>query len=59
MIMPSTDPSATTSFGTMLQIKSVQMFPDGRSMVYTWGESRFRILEKGSFDGYMVGRIEA
>lgn len=45
-------------FGTMLEIRSVQMLPDGRSMVETWGTHRFRILERDSLDGYMVGRIE-
>jgi len=35
------------------------MLPDGRSMLHTLGISRFRILEKDSLDGYMVGRIEA
>ncbi|KAF7776659.1 hypothetical protein Agabi119p4_5052 [Agaricus bisporus var. burnettii] len=37
---------------------SVQMLPDGRSMVETWGTFRFRIFERGTLDGYMVGRIE-
>lgn len=42
----------------MLEIRSVQMLPDGRSMVETWGTHRFRILERGVLDGYMVGRVE-
>jgi Lon protease-like protein len=69
MIMPiRTAPTSTTSsrapsaydgeYGTMLEIRSVQMLPDGRSMVETWGSHRFRILERGTLDGYMVGRIE-
>lgn len=45
-------------YGTMLDIKSIQMLPDGRSMVETMGAYRFRLLEKGSLDGYTVGRIE-
>ncbi|TYJ58454.1 hypothetical protein B9479_000661 [Cryptococcus floricola] len=45
-------------YGTMLEIQSVQMLPDGRSIVETVGTHRFRILEKGSLDGYTVGRIE-
>jgi Lon protease-like protein len=45
-------------YGTMLEIRSVQMLPDGRSIVETWGTHRFRILERGTLDGYMVGRIE-
>lgn len=50
--------SPQTDYGTMLEIRSVQMLPDGRSMVETWGTFRFRILERGTLDGYMVGRIE-
>lgn len=45
-------------YGTMLEIQSVQMLPDGRSMVETVGSHRFRLMEKGSLDGYTVGRIE-
>ncbi|WVF71748.1 hypothetical protein IAT40_006556 [Kwoniella sp. CBS 6097] len=45
-------------YGTMLEIQSVQMLPDGRSMVETVGIHRFKLLEKGSLDGYTVGRIE-
>ncbi|KAJ9092719.1 hypothetical protein QFC19_008644 [Naganishia cerealis] len=45
-------------YGTMLDIKSIQMLPDGRSMVETVGSHRFRLLEKGSLDGYTVGRVE-
>lgn len=42
----------------MLEIKSVQMLADGRSMLETVGSYRFRLLEKGSLDGYTVGRVE-
>lgn len=45
-------------YGTMLEIQSVQMLPDGRSMVETVGTHRFRLLEKGSLDGYTIGRVE-
>lgn len=64
MIMPPRaaptpgDPGNGNDYGTMLEIKSVQMLADGRSMVETWGAHRFRILERGTLDGYMVGRIE-
>lgn len=47
-----------SEYGTMLEIQSVQMLPDGRSMVETCGSYRFRLLEKGSLDGYTVGRIQ-
>ncbi|KAF5389047.1 hypothetical protein D9757_004896 [Collybiopsis confluens] len=69
MIMSSSASSSSASsshlnagdqieYGTMLEIRSVQMLPDGRSMVETWGAWRFRILERGLLDGYVVGRIE-
>ncbi|KAI0254380.1 PUA-like domain-containing protein [Lactifluus subvellereus] len=61
MIMPPSAAggrSAGNDFGTMLEIKSVTILPDGRSMVETWGAYRFRIMERGTMDGYMVARIE-
>ncbi|KZV65677.1 LON-domain-containing protein [Peniophora sp. CONT] len=60
MVMPSrpTQFGSGNDFGTMLEIRSVKMLPDGRSMVETWGTHRFRILERGILDGYMVGRVE-
>ncbi|KAF9075800.1 PUA-like domain-containing protein [Rhodocollybia butyracea] len=69
MIMSSSASSSSASssnltasdqieYGTMLEIRSVQMLPDGRSMVETWGGWRFRILERGLMDGYVVARIE-
>ncbi|KAJ3722940.1 PUA-like domain-containing protein [Lentinula raphanica] len=69
MIMSSSASSSSTSsstlspsdqieYGTMLEIRSVQTLPDGRSMVETLGVWRFRILERGLMDGYVVGRIE-
>ncbi|GFZ44258.1 hypothetical protein JCM24511_01980 [Saitozyma sp. JCM 24511] len=63
MVLPSrgTGPDhlqGVMEYGTMLEIQSVQMLPDGRSMVETVGSHRFRLMEKGSLDGYTVGRIE-
>lgn len=60
MIMPPKPGSLLpqTEYGTMLEIRSVQMQADGRSLVETWGAYRFRILENRTLDGYMVGRIE-
>ncbi|KAG8956687.1 hypothetical protein FRC04_000165 [Tulasnella sp. 424] len=59
MIMPprTTAPPDAAEYGTMLEIRSVQMLPDGRSMVETVGTYRFRVVEKGSLDGYMVAKI--
>jgi len=60
MIMPPTSASSNVSmdFGTMLEIRKVRMLHDGRSLVHAWGVSRFRVLERGTLDGYVVGRIE-
>ncbi|KAJ1025916.1 hypothetical protein NDA16_002542 [Ustilago loliicola] len=58
MVLPSRNNGGTEEYGTMLEIKSVQMLADGRSMLETVGSYRFRLLEKGSLDGYTVGRVE-
>ncbi|KAJ7682783.1 PUA-like domain-containing protein [Mycena polygramma] len=64
MIMPARQGAgagvaqAQIDYGTMLEVRSVQMLADGRSMVETWSTYRFRILERGTLDGYTVGRIE-
>jgi len=61
MIMPPTAAGGRSSgndFGTMLEIKSVKLLPDGRSMVEARGTYIFRIMERGTMDGYMVARIE-
>ena len=34
-----------SEYGTMLEIQSVQMLPDGRSMVEAVGTHRFKLLE--------------
>ena len=62
MVLPSRGTGAPGThglmeYGTMLEIQSVQMLPDGRSMVETVGSYRFKLLEKGNLDGYTVGRI--
>ena len=61
MIMPPSAASGRSTgndFGTMLEIEGVRMLTDGRSVVETRGTYRFRIMERGTMDGYMVGRIE-
>jgi hypothetical protein len=61
MIMPTTAAGGRSSgndFGTMLEIKSVKMLHDGRSIVETRGTYPFRIMERGTMDGYMVARVE-
>jgi len=59
-VMPpqTTNPSQGGDYGTIVMIQSVKMFPDGRSLLETIGAQRFRILERGTLDGYIVARIE-
>lgn len=58
MVLPSRNNGGFSQYGTMLEIKNIQMFDDGRSLVETVGVYRFRILESGTLDGYNVGRVE-
>lgn len=44
--------------GTLLHIISMQMMPDGRSLIETRGLSRFRVKDWDMLDGYIVGDIE-
>lgn len=48
----------TAQFGTILRIYNVQFLDDGRSLVETHGEDRFRLERWGVRDGYMVGHVE-
>ncbi len=45
-------------YGTLLSVHSMQLMPDGRSLIETRGLSRFRVKDHGLLDGYMVGDIE-
>lgn len=45
-------------YGTLLHILSMELMPDGRSLIETVGVSRFRVQNYGMFDGYIVGNIE-
>lgn len=44
--------------GTMLEIRDIQYFPDGRGVVDTIGSRRFRVIERGSRDGYNTAVVE-
>ena len=50
--------SSYSDVGTVLFISSLEYTPDGRSLVTTVGERRFQVLERHSFDGYAVARIQ-
>ena len=45
-------------YGTLLQIQSLEMLPDGRSLIETKGVSRFKISETRMLDGYLVGKVQ-
>lgn len=46
-------------YGTLLEIKSYRLLPDGRSWIETVGISRFRVKRWGYRDDYIVSDIEA
>ncbi|BFZ24338.1 hypothetical protein BsWGS_27377 [Bradybaena similaris] len=45
-------------YGCMLEIRDVQYFPDGRSVVDTVGGRRFKVLSRGKRDGYNTAKVE-
>ena len=42
----------------MLEIRDIQYFDDGRSVVDTVGGRRFKVLQRGSKDGYSTATVE-
>ena len=42
----------------MLEIRDVQFFPDGRSLVDTVGGRRFKVTGRGQRDGYSTAKVE-
>ena len=47
-----------SEYGTMLEIRDVQYFPDGRSLVDTVGARRFKVKSKGHMNGYETAKVE-
>lgn len=47
-----------SEYGCMLEIRDVQYFADGRSLVDTVGGKRFKILSKGQREGYNTAKVE-
>jgi len=47
-----------SDYGTMLEIRDIQYFPDGRSVVDTMGGRRFKVVERGTKDGYATATVE-
>ena len=46
-----------SNYGTMLEIRDIQYFPDGRSVVDTMGGRRFRVLDRHTKDGYNTASV--
>lgn len=47
-----------SDYGTMLEIRDIQYFPDGRAVVDTMGGRRFKVLERDTKDGYATASVE-
>ena len=47
-----------SDYGCMLEIRDVQFFPDGRSLVDCIGGRRFKVLSRGHRDGYNTANVE-
>lgn len=45
-------------YGCLLEIRNVQFFADGRSVVDSIGKRRFKVLHQGQRDGYNTADIE-
>jgi len=50
--------NAFSDYGTMLEIRDIQYFPDGRSVVDTMGGRRFKVVGRGTKDGYSTATVE-
>lgn len=47
-----------SDYGTMLEIRDIEYFNDGRSVVDTIGGKRFRVLSRGAREGYHTAKVE-
>lgn len=45
-------------YGTMLYIDSMNLLPDGRSIIHTTAKRRFRVVSRSMSDGYNTANIE-
>lgn len=57
MLVPLDASGRTAEYGTMLKINNLELLPDGRSLVESVGTYRFKVLEKGTLDGYMTASM--
>ncbi|XP_059080248.1 LON peptidase N-terminal domain and RING finger protein 3-like isoform X2 [Tigriopus californicus] len=51
-----TEPFA--QYGTLLEIRDIQYFPDGRAVVDTVGGRRFKVISRDVRDGYHTANVE-
>ncbi|KAI0225065.1 hypothetical protein L0F63_004913, partial [Massospora cicadina] len=58
MVLRSNHGVGFHEYGTMVEVRDVEMLQDGRYMINAIGSYRFRILERGIRDGYNIGRVE-
>merc|ERR1711992_34829 len=58
MCMHVNDGKPFSDYGTMLEIRDIQFFDDGRSIVDTMGSKRFKVLNRSILDGYNTAQIE-
>ncbi|OPJ88071.1 LON peptidase N-terminal domain and RING finger protein 1 [Patagioenas fasciata monilis] len=52
------DGKSFADYGCMLEIRQIELLADGRSLVDTIGQRRFRVLSRGHRDGYNTADIE-
>jgi Lon protease-like protein len=51
-------PHGFAQYGTMLEVRDVEFFADGRSVVDTVGGRRFKVLHQSLLDGYYTANVE-
>ncbi len=54
---PPPAPCRFADYGTMLEIRDIQYFPDGRAVVDAVGTRRFRVLSRDMRDGYHTAKV--
>lgn len=54
----SSDNFSFSDYGTVLFINSVEYTPDGRSLITTTGERRFKVVGRSMRDGYNCAKIK-
>ncbi|KAG9349062.1 hypothetical protein JZ751_029380 [Albula glossodonta] len=58
MCLSSDSVKGFADYGCILEIRSVEFFADGRSVVNTVGKRRFRVIQHSQRDGYNTADIE-